>query len=106
MRTQKEKAWDYALGIIKVDGLEPSQEELNILDMVWSVYGKYDAKYLERLTHAERPWVNARQGLDLKERCNNIISKQEIQDYYSGLREIHGISGEYSLNKYVSNLNV
>jgi len=82
------------------------QEELNILDMIWSVYGKYDAKYLERLTHAEKPWVNARQGLDRKERCNNIISKQEIQDYYSGLREIHGISGEYSLNKYVSNLNV
>ncbi len=73
------------------------QEELNILDLVWSVYGKYDAKYLERLTHAERPWVNARQGLDHKERCNNIISKQETQDYYSGLREIHGTTGEYSL---------
>ncbi|WP_206752174.1 Panacea domain-containing protein [Desulfosporosinus fructosivorans] len=35
------------------------QEELNILDLVWSVYGKYDAKYLERLTHYEKPWVNA-----------------------------------------------
>ncbi len=72
------------------------------LDLVWSVYGKYDAKYLERLTHAEKPWVNARQGIDHKERCNNIISKQEIQEYYSGLREIHGICSEYSLNLILS----
>ncbi|SPF54026.1 hypothetical protein SBF1_7270005 [Candidatus Desulfosporosinus infrequens] len=28
MSTQKNKAWDYALGIIKVDGLEPSPEFL------------------------------------------------------------------------------
>ncbi|SHH97612.1 antitoxin VbhA family protein [Desulfosporosinus lacus] len=28
MGTQKDKAWDYALGIIKVDGLEPSPEFL------------------------------------------------------------------------------
>ena len=26
MSTQKDKGWDYALGIIKVDGLEPSPE--------------------------------------------------------------------------------
>ena len=28
MSTQKEKAWNYALGIIKVDGLEPLPEFL------------------------------------------------------------------------------
>lgn len=32
MRTQKEKAWDYALGIIKVDGLEPSPEFLELVE--------------------------------------------------------------------------
>lgn len=28
----KEKAWDYALGIIKVDGLEPSKEFLELVE--------------------------------------------------------------------------
>ena len=32
MSRQKEKAWDYALGIIKVDGLEPSPEYLELVE--------------------------------------------------------------------------
>ena len=32
MSTQKEKAWDYALGIIKIDGLEPSPEFLELVE--------------------------------------------------------------------------
>jgi hypothetical protein len=28
----KEKAWDYALGLIKVDGLEPSKEFLDLVE--------------------------------------------------------------------------
>ncbi len=32
MSTQKEKARDYALGIIKVDGLEPSPEFLELVE--------------------------------------------------------------------------
>lgn len=32
MSTQKDKAWDYALGIIKVDGLEPSPEFLKLVE--------------------------------------------------------------------------
>ncbi|MCO1604634.1 antitoxin VbhA family protein [Desulfosporosinus nitroreducens] len=32
MGTQKDKAWDYALGIIKVDGLEPSPEFLELVE--------------------------------------------------------------------------
>lgn len=95
--------------ILKVYSFDSSvfeQEETKILDLVWSVYGKYDAKYLERLTHSEKPWIMARRGIDQKERCTNVISKKEIQEYYLGLREINNICGEYSLNKYVSNINV
>ena len=32
MSIQKDKAWDYALGIIKVDGLEPSPEFLELVE--------------------------------------------------------------------------
>lgn len=32
MEISKEKAWNYALGIIKVDGLEPSKEFLELVE--------------------------------------------------------------------------
>jgi len=92
--------------VYSLDSSVFEQEEINILDLVWSVYGKYDAKYLERLTHTEKPWIIARQGMDRNERCTNIISKKEIEEYYSNLRKNHDICGEFSLNKYVSNINL
>ena len=33
MDKSKESAWDYALGMIKVDGLEPSKEMLELIEM-------------------------------------------------------------------------
>ncbi|WP_088228975.1 type II toxin-antitoxin system antitoxin SocA domain-containing protein [Desulfosporosinus sp. FKB] len=93
--------------IPKVSSFDPGvfeKDELTVLDLVWSVYGKYDAKYLERLTHIEKPWVDARTGIDQNERCTNIISKEAIQQYFSDLRKNHDICSEYSLNKYVSNI--
>lgn len=82
------------------------KEEITVLELVWSVYGKYDAKYLERLTHTERPWLDARAGKDQDERCTNVISKEEIKKYFLGLKKTHDICSEYSLNKYVSNIAV
>lgn len=93
--------------ISKVSSLDSSlleKGEINVLDLVWSVYGKYDAKYLERLTHIEKPWLDARKGIDQNERCTNIISKENIKEYFSGLRKTYDICSEYSLNKYVSNI--
>ncbi len=51
----KQQAWDYALGIIKVDGLEPSPEflamaekekrgELTLEDIKWTLDVKYTVK--------------------------------------------------------------
>src|SRR3989338_5532528 len=37
-----------------------SEKEKGVLDEVWTVYGKYDAGYLELLTHSELPWQEAR----------------------------------------------
>lgn len=31
-KMSKEKAWDYALGMIKIDGLEPSPEFLELVE--------------------------------------------------------------------------
>lgn len=47
--------------IDKVDGglgaaAELSIEQRSILDWVWDKYSKFEAKFLEGMTHQERPW--------------------------------------------------
>ena len=58
---------------------------MDILDEVWRVYGKYDADYLESLTHNEKPWQEAREHLSPKENSNITISLDSMKSYYSSL---------------------
>lgn len=57
--------------------------EKNLLDDVWTVYGKYDADYLEELTHNEEPWQVARENVSANEASENIISLEVMKDYYT-----------------------
>jgi hypothetical protein len=56
---EKQQAWDYALGIIKVDGLEPTQEfldmaekekrgEITLKDIKLALDAKYRMKTIHR----------------------------------------------------------
>ncbi|MFA5932007.1 MAG: type II toxin-antitoxin system antitoxin SocA domain-containing protein [Candidatus Paceibacterota bacterium] len=67
------------LALIKVI----SENDKNILEQVWDVYGKYDSSYLEMLTHSELPWQKAREGLTVDESSENEISIASMQEFYS-----------------------
>ncbi len=60
-------------------------EKIQILNDVWNVYGKFDAGYLEILTHNELPWQKARENLDTNESSNANISQDIMKQYYSDL---------------------
>ena len=76
-------------------GFDPIQEEVKantlsiagqakkLLDSIWKLYGKMDAGYLEMLTHSERPWQEAREGLQSFESSGNEISLKTMKSYYS-----------------------
>jgi len=49
---------------------------------VLDVYGGFSATQLERLTHSEDPWKNARCGLDLDTPSRNVISQTSMREYY------------------------
>lgn len=53
-----------------------------LLDSIWSVYGKFDADYLEMLTHSEAPWQQAREGLQTSENSENEITVESMKDFY------------------------
>lgn len=59
-----------------------SAEELELLDSIWEVYGKYDGDYLEILSHSEEPWQKARKSLAPFEASSNIISTDTMKSYY------------------------
>ena len=58
------------------------QKQKNILESVLSVYGNYDANYLELLTHSEPPWRKAREKLAPYEHSNQVISSILMRKYY------------------------
>ena len=56
-----------------------------LLDRIWEVYGKFDADYLELLTHKEEPWQEARKGLDNLEKSTNTINLSSMKRFYSNM---------------------
>lgn len=75
---------------------------MSILEMVWVVYGKYEAKYLERLTHSEDPWRFARADLREDDLSNIEIRNEDMLNYYISIKEKHNIVNVQDLDKYVS----
>ena len=73
-------------GIDPVDGADLNmftEEQLETMDAVWDGYGDYDGKYLERLTHQEDPWIEARRDCLPGEFCANVISMESMKVYYT-----------------------
>jgi uncharacterized phage-associated protein len=50
---------------------------------VLDAYGKFSATQLERITHRESPWIDARQGLEPDMPSRNVITHSSMRDYYS-----------------------
>ena len=60
-----------------------SKKQVQLLNDVWKVYGKYDAEYLELLTHSELPWQKAREGISDVEHSSNRIDLEVMKEFYA-----------------------
>lgn len=67
----------------KAERLAPN--EAGTVEAVLKTYGHRPGYWLSELTHRERPWVEARQGLANGERGNRPITHEAMADYYSSL---------------------
>lgn len=52
-------------------------------DSVLEFYGTYGSQWLSDLTHMERPWKDAREGMKTGERGSKPITHAAMADYYS-----------------------
>ena len=63
--------------------LSPAQKET--VDAVLDYYGPKSSQYLSDLTHLEDPWRNARQGLAVGQRGDQVITHAAMAEYYGSL---------------------
>jgi uncharacterized phage-associated protein len=62
-----------------------SDEQTATVEAVLDYYGDRSAQWLSDLTHAERPWAEARMGLSPGTRGKRVITHASMADYYAGL---------------------
>ena len=63
------------------------QDVENFLKEVVQVYFACDAYELERMTHEEAPWREARGNLPPDAPCSNVISKDRMASFYKELAQ-------------------
>lgn len=56
--------------------------ESNIIDEALAVFGELTGGLLVSLSHNEKPWIEAREGLKSWERSQNKITRERMLDYY------------------------
>lgn len=65
-----------------------NDEEIQFIQSVISIYGDYTADELERMTHLESPWLNARAELEKSGLSDVFISDSDIMECYSNKTDI------------------
>ncbi|TCV85917.1 Panacea domain-containing protein [Sulfurirhabdus autotrophica] len=67
--------------ITDINQLDSNTREF--LDEVWAVYGQYSVARLEKMTHEESPWLEARAKLPADIRGCNVINQESMRKFYS-----------------------
>lgn len=83
------------------------EEEVEILEFVWKYYFEvYTPKTLEHICHLEMPYKLARENCKELERCENIIDKSFVREYYLEVAKKYNISRDTKDNvrKYLNDI--
>lgn len=59
-----------------------AKEVVDVLNQVYDAYGELPAKTLEAMTHKDEPWIAARGDIEPEARCETVIPKVAIKEYF------------------------
>lgn len=78
-----------------------TKEEKDVVDLVVNTFGMYGGKMLEKITHNEDPWKEARKGYGDNVPSSELLSKERIMKYYVEINKKYGIDTEAGLKTYI-----
>ena len=81
-----------------------TDDEKRVIDLVADTFGMYSGKTLERITHNENPWMEARKGYSDGIRSSELLPKEEIMEYYILINRKYGIDTKDGLQTYINDM--
>ena len=78
-----------------------TDDEKQVIDLVVNTFGMYGGKVLEKITHNEEPWMEARKGYGDSIPSSELLSKERIMKYYILINQKYGIDTESGLRTYI-----
>ena len=81
-----------------------TDDEKHVIDLVLNTFGMYGGKVLERITHKEEPWMEARKGYGDNIPSNELLPKDRIMKYYILVNQKYGIDTEDGLRTYIHDM--
>lgn len=81
-----------------------TEEEKSVIDLVVNTFGMYGGKVLERITHNETPWKEAREGYGGSIPSNELLPKERIMKYYEVINQKYRIGTEEGLKTYINDM--
>ena len=100
---EKYKEFKYSNIIVNIDyDIEDiiSDEKKELLQAIVKYFGYYNGKALEKMSHYETPWINARNGLLPTENSSNIIKKNDIEEYFRKVKDKYDMLNILDIKKY------
>lgn len=81
-----------------------TDDERRVVDLVLNTFGIYGGKVLERITHNEEPWMEARKGYGDGIPSSELLPKERIMNYYVMINKKYGIDTEDGLQTYIHDM--
>lgn len=81
-----------------------TEDEKHVIDLVVNTFGMYGGKVLEKITHNEDPWMEAREGYGDSIPSNELLPKERIMKYYTRINQKYDIDTEAGLRSYIHDM--
>ncbi|MBR5356238.1 MAG: SocA family protein, partial [Lachnospiraceae bacterium] len=81
-----------------------TKEEKYVVDLVLETFGLYGGKVLEKITHNEDPWKEARTGYADSVPSGELLQKERIMKYYIGVNKKYRIDTKEGLMTYIHHM--
>lgn len=83
-----------------------THEEIKVLDHTVDCLGIFNGTVLMKMTHKERPWLEARSGIPEFAPSRNVIREKAIFDYFKEIDRKYNLKKSDGVKKYIQELAV